>query len=264
MDIQLPGKDMASRFPHERQMQMFALIKERKAIGTAELAELIDASVPTVRRDLSALEAAGLVLRTHGGVVAQDVAQESELEPLFFDKLRTRQALKQRIAAAAAELVPDGATIIIDSGTTGLALARQLAGRPVTIVALDLKVAEAAAVGATEVLLLGGRVRNGLFNVTGTWATDLLQDITADMFFLGADAVDGDRITNSTIDEAAVKKIAIERSLRTVLIADHSKLNQRKFVPVCDIERIDVFVTDEASQPLVADYESKFKQIIYG
>ncbi len=244
-------------------MRMLALVKERKAIGTTELAELLDISMPTVRRDLSALEAVGLVLRTHGGVVAQEAAQESELEPLYLDKLRTRQALKQRIAAAAADLVVDHATIVIDSGTTGLALAHRLAGRPVTIVALDLKAAEAAAVGATEVLLVGGRVRNGLFNVTGTWATDLLQEITADMFFLAADAVDSDRVTNSTIDEAAVKKVAIERSLRTVLIADHSKINQRKFVPVCDIERVDIFVTDRAAQPLLADYDTKFKKIIY-
>ncbi|MGO4838984.1 DeoR family transcriptional regulator, partial [Rhizobiaceae sp. 2RAB30] len=94
---------------------MLALVKERKAIGTTELAALLDISMPTVRRDLSALEAAGLVVRTHGGEVAQEAAQESELEPLYLDKLRTRQALKQRIAAAAADLVADHATILIDS-----------------------------------------------------------------------------------------------------------------------------------------------------
>ncbi|MBL8584003.1 MAG: DeoR/GlpR transcriptional regulator [Rhizobiaceae bacterium] len=242
---------------------MFALIKERGAMGTTELADMLGISVPTVRRDLSALEVAGLVIRTHGGVVTQDAVRESDLEPLFSDKLNVHQVLKERIAAAAAELVFDRATVIIDSGTTGLALARQLAGRSVTIVALDLKVAEAAATGSTEVLLVGGRVRNGLFNVTGAWATDLLQAITADLFFLSADAIDAEHVTNSTIEEAAVKKAAIDKSLRTVLIADHSKLNQRRFVPVCGVERVDVFVTDSGSREPIAAYESKFKKIIY-
>lgn len=94
---------MASRprFPHERQQQMICVIQERKRVGTAELASLLDISLPTVRRDLTILEKAGLVARTHGGVVAKDVAGIAP-EPLLLEKLRQNQGAKRRIGVEAA------------------------------------------------------------------------------------------------------------------------------------------------------------------
>ncbi|HET8728684.1 MAG TPA: DeoR/GlpR family DNA-binding transcription regulator, partial [Alphaproteobacteria bacterium] len=194
-----------SRFPHERQQQIYDLVVERKMLSTGELATLLNISLPTVRRDLSVLQQAGLVARTHGGVVAQRMG-EAMAEPLFLEKLRLQQNLKQRIGAAAAAMVENNQVVLIDSGTTGLALARELAGRPVTVVALDLKVAEAAASGVTEVLLVGGRVRNGYYSLVGSWTIDALKGIRADVLFLGADAIDETGVTNSTLDETEVKR----------------------------------------------------------
>ena len=132
-------------------------------------------------------------------------------------------AEKDRIARRAAELVRDGGTIISDSGTTALAVARCLVGRRLTVIALDVPVAEAlAARDGVDVLLPGGRVRNGLFSIVGPWTEETLRDIHADLFFLGADAVDLDGVTNSTIEEVEAKRLAMRAARETVLLADHT------------------------------------------
>ncbi|PVE22402.1 DeoR/GlpR transcriptional regulator [Microvirga sp. KLBC 81] len=253
-------KQVKTRFPHERQQQIYDLLAERKMLGTAELAKLLNISLPTVRRDLATMVQAGLLARTHGGAVAVG-SSGSMSEPLFLEKLRLRQNLKQRVGAAAAELVELNKVIVIDSGTTGLALARALAGRPVTIVALDLKVAEAAATGQTEVLIPGGRVRNGYYSLVGSWSSSLLKDIRADIFFMAADAIDETGVTNSTLDEADVKRAAMAQAKRTVLIADHSKIGTRSFVHVCPLDRIDMLVTDRGAKAALQPYHSLFREI---
>ncbi len=249
-----------TRFPHERHQQMLDLIVDLKRVGTTELASRLGISLATIRRDLSVLEQAGLVARTHGGVVARGVG-ESITEPLFLEKLRVHQNLKQRIGVAAAATVENKKVVILDSGTTALAVARALAGRPLTIVTMDLKVAEAAASGDTEVHLVGGRVRNGYFSIVGAWVADALKDIRADTFFLAADAIDETGITNSTQDEAQTKRIAIAQATRTVLVADHSKLNTRSFTAVCPLEAVDLFITDTDAEPLLTPYRGRFGAI---
>ncbi|GEO16440.1 DeoR/GlpR family DNA-binding transcription regulator [Microvirga aerophila] len=253
-------KQVKTRFPHERQQQIYDLIAERKMLGTAELAQLLNISPPTIRRDLATMVQAGLLARTHGGAVAIG-SSGSMSEPLFLQKLRLRQNLKQRVGTAAAELVESNKVVVIDSGTTGLALARALAGRPITIVALDLKVAEAAAAGQTEVLIPGGRVRNGYYSVVGSWSSLLLKDIRADIFFMAADAIDETGVTNSTLDEADVKRAAMAQAKRTVLISDHSKIGARSFVHVCPLDRVDMLVTDRGAKAALQPYQLLFREI---
>ena len=242
-----------SRFPHERHQQMIDLIVELKRVGTTELAAKMGISLPTVRRDVAVLEQAGLVSRTHGG--------ESTTEPLFLEKLRVHQNLKTRFGAAAAATVDNNKVVILDSGTTSLAIARELAGRPVTVVAMDLKVAEAAASGATEVHVLGGRIRNGYYSIVGSWMADALKGIRADVFFMAADAIDETGVTNSTLDEAEVKRAAIAQAARTTLVADHSKLNLHSFVSVCPLDAVNLFITDRGAEPLLGPYRDKFADI---
>ncbi len=246
---------MRHRFPQKRQRQMIDVIVERKRVSTADLSAQLGISLPTVRRDLAVLEQAGLVTRTHGGVVARG-AGEDGTEPLFLEKVRQNQNLKQRIGQAAAALLADGQAALLDSGTTAMATARALAGRRVTIVTMDLKVAEAASVGATEVHIVGGRVRNGYFSLVGNWAKDALASIQADICFLAADALDHNGITTATFEEAEAKRIAMSRAKRIVAISDHSKFGKRAFAEVCGLDAIDELVTDRGGEALVAPYRA--------
>lgn len=247
------------RFPQERQRQLAELIAVRGQVSIGEVIAHFDVSGPTARRDLAHLSRAGLAVRTHGGVVAP--GREGSIEPLFMEKLRVHQAVKARIGAAAAALVENGQTVLLDSGTTALAVARNLAGRPLSVVTMDLKVAEAAATGETDVSILGGRVRNGYFSLVGDWTARTFAGLRCDVFFLAADAVDEDGVSNVTPEEAEVKRAALASAARTILIADHSKFGRREPFPVCRPDEIERLITDRKAAADAARYRSHFKTI---
>ncbi len=238
---------------------MAELIAARGQMTIGELIEHFGVSGPTARRDLEVLSRAGLATRTHGGVMAP--GQNGLAEPLFMEKLRVHQALKTRIGAAAALGVEDGQRLLLDSGTTTLALAQAIAGRDVSIVAMDLKVAEAAASGRTQVSVLGGEVRNGFYSIVGSSAREQLKALSFDIFFMAADAVDPDGISNSTPEEAEVKRSGVAGAKRTVLLADHSKLDRRAPTPVCGLDRIDLLVTDRKAASRLDPYRPRLRAV---
>ncbi|GAB5602346.1 DeoR/GlpR family DNA-binding transcription regulator [Thermus sp. FJN-A] len=221
-----------------RRRELLELLRRHGALSTRELAGHLGVSEATVRRDLAVLARQGLLQREHGGALLP------EQEPLYVEKLRRNPRAKEAIAHRAAALVPDGATVILDSGTTTLALARLLAGRPLKVVALDLPVAQALAQGATEVLLPGGRVRNGFYSLVGSWTEELLGQVRADLFILGADAFHLEGVTNHTFEEAAVKRKAMAVSGRTILLSDRSKWGKRAPAFVAPLEALDLVITD--------------------
>ena len=245
-----------TRFPQERHRQMMDVIADAKRIGTSDLAGIMGVSLPTLRRDLITLEQAGLILRIHGGVVARG-AGEGVAEPMFLEKLRISQSAKARIGEAAAAYVASNSTVILDSGTTALSVARALAGRAITLVTMDLKIAEAAAVGATEVHIIGGRVRNDYYSLIGAWATETLRHIRADCFFLSADCVDLEGVSTSTIEEAEVKRAAIAIAQKTILVADQRKLGCRSFAPVCGLQDLSGFITDSGFEGSLQPYRDQ-------
>lgn len=259
----------AQALPEVRRQRLLELVRQRTSITTLDLVRELAASAATVRRDMAILEELNLLKRSHGGAVSLESSRtkseqaDADYEPAFQEKVAHGRAAKQRIAEVAAGLVEDGATILLDSGTTSLALAQRLAGRRITVVAVDLKVAEAAAHNQTEVLIIGGRVRSGLFSVVGPWTDAALEALAVDIFFLGADAIAEQGVTNSALDEARVKSLAIQSAKQCVVIADHSKFNQRKMAPVCTLDQIDLLITDEASRPKLESYASKFRSILF-
>ncbi len=226
-----------------RQQRILELLESSGGLRTSEVAKLLGVSYATARRDLDWLAAQRLIERTHGG--ALPFRMGTAQEPPFVVKAERMKHEKERIALHASTLVPDGATVILDSGTTALAVARILAGRRLTVVALDLPVAQTlAGKEGTEVLVPGGRVRNCLFSLVGPWAESELMSIYADVFFLGADAVDLSGVTISTVEEAALKRLAMKASQSTILLADHTKFGRRELAHVCRLQELHGIVTD--------------------
>lgn len=231
----------------ERLERIVKLLSERGGVRTQELAHELGVSPATVRRDLEELAARGAVDRAHGGAVIP--SRGTGVEAPYHEKTQHMQPEKQRIAQRAAGLVPDGATVLLDSGTTVLALAKGLAGRPVTAIALDLPSASALSrEDGTEVWTLGGHVRNGLFSLVGPWAEQTLRTLSVDIFFMGADAIDRVGVSNSTVEEAEVKRLAMAAARTVVLLADSTKLGKRSFARVCEWDRISALITDEAAR----------------
>lgn len=221
-----------------RRQNLLELLRQHGGLSTKELARHLGVSEATVRRDLAALARQGLLHRDHGGAFLP------EAEPPYTVKLGQNTPVKEAIARKALELVPEGATVVLDSGTTTLALARLLAGRRVRVLALDVPLAQVLAQGETEVWMPGGRVRNGFYSLVGSWVEEALDRVRADLFFLGADAFGPEGVTNHTFEEAAVKRKAMEVSRRTVLLADRSKWGKRAPAFVSPLAALSLVITD--------------------
>lgn len=240
----------------ERLERIVQLLNQRGGARTNELAKELGVSAATVRRDLEELAARGSIDRTHGGAVSLRSGTDKEAPHAV--KAQRMRAEKKRIARRALDFVPDGATVVLDSGTTVLELARCLAGRPVTAIALDLFSATVlSAEEGVEVWTPGGRVRNGLFSLVGPWVEQTLRALAVDAFFMGADAIDAVGVSNSTVEEAEVKRLAMEAARTTILMADSTKFGRRSFARVCALSDVHALITDEAAREALAGIDQE-------
>ncbi len=210
----------------------------------SDLAEQFGVSEMTVRRDLRELARAGKLERVHGGALLAGA------EPPFEQTAIERFAAKDRIGAAAAALVADGETVMIDIGTTTLQAAHHLHGRRLRVVTSSLAVLEELLPDeGIELMLPGGVVRRNYRSLVGVLAEDALRQVRADVLFLGTSGVDEQlAVWDSTIVEVPIKRAMIEAADRVVLLADAEKFSMRGVMRVCEAEAIDHVVTD-ASLP---------------
>jgi DeoR/GlpR family transcriptional regulator of sugar metabolism len=209
-----------------RQKQMSELIAQRGQCSIEELAEQFDVSGMTIRRDLQILANQGKVIRTHGGAA---MAERISFEFEFLNRVHDNRPAKEAIAAAAAAQVKDGETVMLDSGTTTLELARRLRERlGLTIITSSLPIAAQLQYDQQiEVLLLGGRLRASSPDLAGAITEANLDTLRADVAFLGADAIDRQGAVYQQSPEVArmLTKMAASAG-RVYVIADGSKLGK--------------------------------------
>lgn len=228
--------------------------KRRQAIegritrdGEATLADLAaehGVSEMTIRRDLEILEASRGIRRVRGGAIS---TFSRSYEPPLSDRLVRSHGAKERIGAAAAELLAPGESAIIDVGTTALELARCLRGRRgCTVVTASLMVAmELSADPAIRVISTGGLVRPGEMSLIGPGAEDSFSGVNCDVVFLGVGGVDVEAgLTEYNLDDTRVKQAAIRSARRVVVLADVSKLGRVTFSTVAPLTKVDTLVTD--------------------
>jgi DeoR/GlpR family transcriptional regulator of sugar metabolism len=216
----------------------------RSEVGFTELAEEFGVSEMTIRRDLETLEADGLARRVRGGAIS--VVSRS-YEPPLAVRATTASAAKTAIGAAAAGLVNDGDTVIIDVGTTTLELARALHGRRgLIVVTASLPIAvELGNDPDIRVLVTGGQVRNGELSLTGGMAEDAFGALNCDLAFIGVAGIcAAPGLTEYNPDDARVKRAAIAAARRSVVLADSSKLGRVAFATVAPLSAVDAVVTD--------------------
>ena len=227
-------------------------LRQRSPVLVGELAAALDCSEMTVRRDLEALERDGGLRRVHGG--AASVFLSAEETPYGIRALEASEA-KATIGAAAAGLLSDGETVILDGGTTAMEVARALSNRRMTVMPLALRpVFELHEYPGIKLLLPGGEVRPGELSLTGSLtepAFALLRFDTCIMGPCGVDAKAG--ITTHLLAETAVKRAAAKAAQRVIAVADSSKLGRVAFGHVCDLDDIDIVLTDAGADPQVVD-----------
>jgi DeoR/GlpR family transcriptional regulator of sugar metabolism len=228
------------KLPAHRREEILRAVRSGSA-HVGELAQSFGVSEMTVRRDLRELARNGRLERVRGGAV-------SNAEPPFEQTVVERYEAKDRIGAAAAALVRDGQTVMIDIGTTTLQAAHHLRGSRITVVTTSLAVYEELVPDPRiELLLPGGIVRRNYRSLVGVLAEDSLRQLKADVLFLGTSGVDEElAVWDSTMVEVPIKRAMIAAAGRVVLLADAEKFAMKGIVRVCAAGAIDQIVTDDA------------------
>ncbi|KFG08870.1 MULTISPECIES: DeoR/GlpR family DNA-binding transcription regulator [Streptomyces] len=228
----------------ERQQEILRLARDGGRVDVVSLAEQFQVTAETIRRDLKALDRAGLVQRVHGGAIP---AGRLDFEPDLAEREGTAADQKDRIAQAALAELPDDGTIVLDAGTT---IARLAAAIPLeaalTAVTHSLPIAARLADHpGIQLHLVGGRVRHRTRAAVDAWALRAYGEIRADVLFVAANGFSVDRgLTTPDLAEAAVKRAAVAAARRVVLLADSSKHGQEHFARFGDLTDVDLLITD--------------------
>ena len=243
--------------PVERHARIEQALKSAQVVGTEDMAKSLDVSLETVRRDFIVLEQQGLLERVHGGAMAPG-PRFVAAEPSFVDRAVLATDGKAAMGARAAALVSPGQTILMDVGTTVLAVARALPStfRGTVATSSLLVAAELAGRDGIEVLVSGGRVRAGDLALSNAQTLAFFADLRADIAFLGSGGIDvGAGLTDFYLDEVATRRVLIANAATTYVLADRSKIGRIAPHRVCGIDAIDGIITDAAADELQAAVE---------
>jgi DeoR/GlpR family transcriptional regulator of sugar metabolism len=233
-----------------------ALLREKRTVTISELSATLTASEATVRRDLTKLEQRGLLRRTYGGAVS---LYFSSLDVPFSVREQHQVAEKQAIALAAAELVSDGETIVVDAGTTTAQLARALKNRRnLTVITNsgrvmnELSDSDGVTVIVTggELLAVGELPQQGDLIMTGPVTEATLRRFRPSKAFLGTVGIAvSEGMTNTNFAQAQIKQLMIEIADEVILLADCSKFGHVSYSIVAPVDVLDKVVTDSCIKP---------------
>jgi DeoR family transcriptional regulator, aga operon transcriptional repressor len=240
-----------------RREQMLAVIKEHEFVHVGDLSERFGVSEVTVRTDLDALARRGQVHRVRGGAIPRLTPRQ---EQAFEHSVGSFAAEKVAIGQAAAALITDGETVLIDVGTTAAAAARALAARgelaDVVVFTNGLKTAlelEPAS-PRISIVVLGGTLRPLQHSLVDPLATHILGQITVKTLLLGCNGVDPiGGVTNINLPEAEIKRRMLKVSTRRIVLADGSKLGQIEVAQLCSVDEVDMVITGQSADPAVVE-----------
>lgn len=223
------------------------------AVRVAALAEALEVTEETVRRDLNTMDRQGVLLRTHGGAATLDRPDVHSILPAagdasFEERLRAMSAEKRAIAREAASHVRAGQVIALDGSTTAWELARQLDLPQLTVVTNSLVITNLLSQRNVNVICVGGTLDKRLQMFGGIIAEQALERLNIDQAFFSCAGIDANRGLSDPSDAAAqMKRRLIELSQRSVLLADSTKIDQRAVVFFANCGDIDELITDSAA-----------------
>jgi len=229
-------------------------VRAQGSVTVDDLATQCGVSLATVRRDVAELAAQGQLRRVHGGVTLLE-GKDPDASPGFEAVAQRDTPLKLAVARRAARLVADGATVALDIGTTTQLVARELRGRPVTVVTASLAVVDVLRHDTTvELIVLGGVLRRSYHSLVGVLTEDALRQIHAQVAIVGTSGLQADgRVLDSTLVEAPVKRALIAASDRSVIVADAHKLPGTGTVCVCRAGEFDTLITNRSADPEIIE-----------
>jgi DeoR family fructose operon transcriptional repressor len=234
----------------ERRSRLLEVVRTRGFASLPELAEALQVSESTIRRDLDELEERGSARRIHGGVL---YAESTPRLPHFREPTRTEQ--KRAIAGRAATLVEDGDTLLLDGGSTTYEVARRLVGRPLHVVTSSLPVANLfASDPKSDLIMIGGNVcpRTGV--VQGPYADQMIASLRVRRAIMGVAAISDEGCFNNNLLLVATEQALMKAADELIVVADSSKFGHRSLAHVCELGAIDRLVVDNG---IPEDWRSK-------
>ncbi|WP_438448696.1 DeoR/GlpR family DNA-binding transcription regulator [Gorillibacterium sp. sgz5001074] len=239
-------------FEEERKLKIRDYVQTHERASVQELAAAFQVSESTVRRDLKDLEDSKQLKRTHGGAVA---VLSDNTEPPFNEKEDRLRKQKEAIARAAAAMVREGDSILLDAGSTTYYLAKELkAFKKLTVVTNSIVAAqELSSQPHIDLLLTGGTLRHETLAMVGPVAEKTLGMVRVDKVFLAINGLDSDAgLTTPSMSEAEMKRLMIRAGKQVILLADHSKYGKVSFARVAGLEEIHQIITDSGIPALAA------------
>jgi DeoR/GlpR family transcriptional regulator of sugar metabolism len=230
--------------------ELLRRIQQRGYGNVTDLATEFGVTPSTIRRHLDVLQQRGVIERRHGGVEA--VTTAAELPYAAKESERHRQ--KQAVAFGVAHRIGQGQSVLLDSGSTMLEVAKALRLHiGLTIVTNDIRVAnEVAGHDQSRLIVIGGERLPSVQTLSGPDSIRQLQELSVDVAVLSADAVDAHSVTNASSDEVAMKRAMIESARARYLVADSSKFERTLLIRVCDLSEFTLGITDTGLDPIVA------------
>jgi DeoR family transcriptional regulator, fructose operon transcriptional repressor len=243
------SSDRSRHLPASRRAALLEHLGATGQLTVAQIAERFGVSIDTIRRDLDQLDAEGLLVRTHGGAVS--IAAVPRSDRGLDVRMRMQTAEKETIAELAAGLVVDGSVIMLNGGTTTLAVARKLGEhRELTVATNNLRIpAEIPNKALRDLYVFGGPVRTVGQTTTGPVSFQLTAggdqvEVQADLAIIAVGAVSPTGYSTSNIGDAAMMAEMMAHASRVAILADSTKFGRRLFAQIAELGRADWFVTD--------------------
>lgn len=226
----------------ERRQRVLDLLSERGFMALGDLAKMTAASESTIRRDLDYFADKGLLRRTHGGAV---IVADRDALPALEERSQLKLDEKRAIARVAAGRIEDGASVLLDGGTTTLEVAKLLVGRRLQIVTNSLPIANLfASSRETDLVILGGYLFPKTGVALGPLTVRMLDEVHVHQTILSVGGVTAKGLFNSNLLLVETERAMMRCADQVVVVADHTKIGRQALAYLCSLADVDTLIVD--------------------
>jgi DeoR family transcriptional regulator, aga operon transcriptional repressor len=228
----------------ERRLFILKMLEKNELVDVSSLSKQFEISEVTIRKDLRYLEKKNMLIRSRGGALKQSIV-DADLS--IYDRRKQNMRMKEAIGIAAAKLITDGETLLLDSGTTVMQLVKHFPKQIETTVitnAVDIafRLAEYPKV---RTIMPGGILRRNSLSLVGEQAAEALKNYYCDKCFIGADGVDKNKgLLTMNVEEAHLSRISIENAKKVIALIDSTKFQRSGFMTIVPLFKINMVITD--------------------
>jgi DeoR family transcriptional regulator, aga operon transcriptional repressor len=228
----------------DRRTDILKQLEKNDQVNVFELSRQFMVSEVTIRKDLRYLERKNILIRSRGGAMKQSLIN---IDLSIYDRRRQNIKLKEAIGAAAAGMIINGETVLLDTGTTIMQLARHLPKKiNITVITNSVDITfRLAEYPDIRVIMPGGILRRNSLALVGEQAAESLRGFYCDKYFLSADGIDIERgMMTTNIEEASLARINIKNSRRVIALIDSSKFLSKGITTIAPLSSVDTLITD--------------------